>query len=413
MVRHGSAKAVFVGSIPTLASLLNQRLTEEGGQDGDKPRQEVRLRDYQWPAVQSLVSCIRGIVKAPAGSGKTIIGAAAIDAWLRSQSGRRKIAWVANTIDQTFQARKAVKNFPEISNQSVVDFFCYAGAGSLADYDLVILDECHHAAAPSFASKLRYFDGPRWGLSATPERADDLKDVVFDLIGPIIHEVPREVLVDAGQLAQARVFIHSPNAKSEMEAEIRDAAMPVLEARKRKWPFLFRSKNAADEQMGRCIWQAAQETGITCNRKRNDRIVNLAIKHHEDSTLVIVGSIEHGQALVAQVPGAELCYAKLGKKKRQNLLSAFSSGDLKTLFATSLADEGLDVPRANCMILAAAGRSAAKAEQRTGRVLRSFSGKTHGTIHDFADLQHYFLAAQARKRIAVYRSLGYQIESAE
>lgn len=372
----------------------------------------ISLRDYQTPAVQALVFTDRGIVKSPAGSGKTIIGAAAILGWLRSNmAGGRKIAWVANTIEQTFQAQKAVDAFPEIHELGRMEFFCYAGCPALSDYDLVILDECHHAAAPGFASKLRYYDGPRWGLSATPERADDLRELVFDLIGPIIHEVPREALVEAGQLAQARVLIHSPNGKGEMEAEIRDAAMPVYEARKRKWPFMFRSKQAADEQLGRCIWQAAQVTGIQGNQKRNARIVELAVRHAEDSTLVIVGSIEHGEALAAQVPGAALCYAKLGKKKRQEFLSAFSCGALKTLFATSLADEGLDVPRANCLILAAAGRSAAKAEQRTGRVLRSFSDKTHGTIHDFADLQHYFLAAQARKRIAVYRSLGYQIEN--
>jgi hypothetical protein len=36
VVRHGSAKAVFVGSIPTLASLLNYRFTKGGGQRGDK-----------------------------------------------------------------------------------------------------------------------------------------------------------------------------------------------------------------------------------------------------------------------------------------------------------------------------------------------------------------------------------------
>jgi superfamily II DNA or RNA helicase len=412
-MQHYKTTTKIVGSIPTLASPLNQRFTGGGGQEGDKPRQGVRLRDYQWPAVQSLVSCIRGIVKAPAGSGKTIIGAAAIDAWLKSQSGKKNIAWIANTIDQTFQARKAVENFPEISERAVVDFFCYAGSGSLAEYDLVILDECHHAAAPAFAPKLRYFDGPRWGLSATPERADDLKQLVFDLIGPIIHEVPREALVDAGQLAQARVFIHSPNRKGEMESEIRNAAMPVYEARKRKWPYLFRSKNDADEQMGRCIWQAALNTGIHANQKRNALIVELAIEHAQDSTLVIVGSIEHGEALLANVPSAAICYAKLGKKKRQSLLAAFSCGELKTLFATSLADEGLDVPIASTLILASAGRSDTKTVQRTGRVLRPYPGKTYGIIHDFSDLQHYFLAAQSRKRVAAYRSLGYQIESVE
>lgn len=373
----------------------------------------ISLRDYQTPAVQALVFTDRGIVKAPAGSGKTIIGAAALNGWLKSQESKMRVAWVANTIDQISQAQAAVDNFPAIPNRASVDFICYAGVNSLAQYDLVILDECHHVGAPGFSKKLHYYEGPRWGLSATPERADEAKNDVFRLIGPIIHEVPREALVEAGQLAHARVYIHTPNAKGEMEQQIRDAAMPVYESRKRKWPFLFKSKQAADEQMGRCVWQAAQDTGIVGNERRNDRIVSLAHKHREDSTLVIVGSIEHGEALAAKVKGAELCYAKLGKRRRQELLAAFSCGALKTLFATSLADEGLDVPRASTLILAAAGRSAAKAEQRTGRVLRSFSEKTYGTIHDFADLQHYFLAAQARKRIAVYRSLGYQIENAE
>lgn len=372
----------------------------------------ISLRDYQTPAVQALVFTDRGIVKSPAGSGKTIIGAAAILGWLRSNmAGGRQIAWVANTIDQTTQAQRAVDAFPEIHERARVEFFCYAGCPALMDFDLVILDECHHAAAPGFASKLRHYDGPRWGLSATPERADDLRELVFDLIGPIIHEVPREALVQAGQLAQARVVIHAPNRKAEMEAEIREAAMPEYEKRKKRWPNLFRFKEDADKQKSQCTWQFALNIGIQANQKRNAQIVELAIRHAEDSTLVIVGSIEHGEALAAQVPGAALCYAKLGKKKRQDMLAAFSCGALKTLFATSLADEGLDVPIASTLILASAGRSPAKTIQRTGRVLRPYDGKTHGTIHDFADLQHYFLAAQARKRIAVYRSLGYQIEN--
>jgi superfamily II DNA or RNA helicase len=412
-MQHYKTTTKIVGSIPTLASPLNQRFTGGGGQEGDKPRQGVRLRDYQWPAVQSLVSCIRGIVKAPAGSGKTIIGAAAIDAWLKSQSGKKNIAWIANTIDQTFQARKAVENFPEISERAVVDFFCYAGSGSLAEYDLVILDECHHAAAPAFAPKLRYFDGPRWGLSATPERADDLKQLVFDLIGPIIHEVPREALVDAGQLAQARVFIHSPNRKGEMEQEIREEAEAACAERKRKFRWNFITPEGAAVQKKQCVWQAALRKGVFENPKRDALIVKLAIQHAQDSTLVIVGSIEHGKALAAEVPDAEICYAKLGKNKRQSLLAAFSCGELKTLFATSLADEGLDVPIASTLILASAGRSDTKTVQRTGRVLRPYPGKTYGIIHDFSDLQHYFLAAQSRKRVAAYRSLGYQIESVE
>lgn len=369
----------------------------------------VRLRDYQIPAVERLSGCERGICKAPAGSGKTIIAAAALERWVGRRIGRSRVIWVANTTDQLDQARRAVALFPAIAQFAVVDFACYAGVPSLAGYGLVICDECHHVAAPGFAPKLGFYGGPRWGLSATPDRADDLKAVVYALLGDIVHEVPREALVDARQLAQARVLVHAPNRKGDMEGDIRAAALPAYEERKRKWPWLFRTKQSADDQMGRCVWQSAQEVGIFQNAARNQRIVALACEHAADSTLILVGSIVHGLAIAAQVAGAEVCYAKLGAKKRRAMIAAFAAGELKTMVATSLADEGLDVPRANVLILAAAGRSVAKAEQRTGRVLRAFHDKEHGTIHDFADLQHYFLAAQARKRFAVYRSLGYTI----
>jgi DNA excision repair protein ERCC-3 len=359
-MKHYKTPTRNEGSIPFTRSLENQQLTTEGGHEGDKL---VDLRDYQLPAVEALVFSERAIVKAPAGSGKTIIGAAAVEKFLcglwptyRNPS----IAWVANTTDQLAQARAAVEKFPEIERRGTVDYFCYVGVGSLSPYDLVVLDECHHAAAPGFAAKLRYYDGPRWGLSATPERADDLKDDVFRLVGPIVHEVPREALVNAGQLAQAHVVVHRPNEKAEMEQLIRNEAQRAYEARKRRWPFLFRSKQAADEQMGRCVWAEAQTRGIAMNEKRNDRIVELALRHAEDSTLIIVGSKQQRQALSARVLGSEVCYSKLGAKRRRELIAAFGSGALKTLFATSLADEGLDVPRANVLILAAAGRSAAK-----------------------------------------------------
>jgi superfamily II DNA or RNA helicase len=110
-----------------------------------------------------------------------------------------------------------------------------------------------------------------------------------------------------------------------------------------------------------------------------------------------------------------MVFSKMGAKKRREAIAAFGSGECRCMIATSLADEGLDVPRANVLIQVSAGRSAAKAEQRTGRVLRAFHDahtgkeKKEGIIHDFSDLHHYFLAAQSRRRIAVYRSLGYQI----
>lgn len=373
----------------------------------------IELRDYQVPAVAALLDNRRGIVQSPAGSGKTIIGAASAYRWSapRARLSRRKmrVAWVANTTEQCDQARKALGAFQDLSKYVDITICCYAAGISLASFDLVILDECHHISAPEFRKILESNVGWRWGLSATPTRADGLAEDVFNLVGPIVHIVERSSLIAAGQLAKAKVFIHQPNTSGEMEDAIRELAEPIYEARKRKWPFMFKNPKQAAEQKARCIWQVALKYGIVENRPRNAEIVRLGQAHASDSHLIIIRSVDHGKALQEQIPGALVVHSKMGKPRRREAIAAFQNGDLKTMIATSLADEGLDVPRANVLTLAASGRSAAKAEQRTGRVLRAFHEKTHGIIHDFMDVQHYFLKAQSKRRISLYRQLGYEV----
>ena len=379
----------------------------------------MTLRDYQEPAVKVLSVTKRGIVKAPAGSGKTIIGAAALAQWSFPRhlchNRKMKIAWVANTNEQVDQAKAACARFDIIARAAAVDYFCYAGAPSMAGYDLAILDECHHCAAPEYRKMLDYHEGARWGLSATPDRADDLKKDVYALIGQIVYTVERARLVEVGQLAKAIVYIHTTNTKGEFEKQIDEIVKPEYEKRKKRWPYLFYSPTKAKEQMNRLIWQAALDVGIFANESRNEKATQLALHHANDSTLMLVAKIEHGEMLASKIPGSQMVYSKMGAKRRRAAIECFASGEIRCMVATSLADEGLDVPRANVLIQVSAGRSAAKAEQRTGRVLRAFhdlvhgTDKQHGVIHDFSDIQHYFLAAQARQRIAVYSRLDYKI----
>lgn len=377
----------------------------------------MELRDYQVPAIEALVNNFRGVVKSPAGSGKTIIGAAALQKAgnMTGPIPLARFAWVANTTDQVIQGQAAIDKFPFWGAQSV-DFFCYAGCPRLDGYAGVILDECHHIAAPEFRKILDLHCGFRWGLSATPDRADDLKEDVYELIGPIIHTVDRAPLVAAGQITEARVFVHSPNQKGEFEREVAQRSAPEIAARRKRYPYLFSSPTGAKEQENRAVWQAALQLGVEENQRKNSLVIHLANTHvgKGDSVIILVGKIEHGERLAELIPNSVMVFSRMGVKKRRAAIADFGSGAIRCMIATSLADEGLDVPRANVLILAAAGRSAAKAEQRTGRVLRAFkdehSTKTHGVIHDFDDLGHYFLAAQSRRRIAVYRSLGYRIE---
>jgi superfamily II DNA or RNA helicase len=451
----------------------------------------ITLRDYQIPAVDAIIAVKRGIVKAPAGSGKTIIAAAAARRKMDSRPHPMKVLWLAHTLEQLKQAEQAMAAF---GMDRFTHFYCYQAGVDGLGYDLVICDECHHIASPEFRKLVEQYKQTLWGFSATPDRADDLKDDVYTLIGPIVHEVPRETLVNEGQLSHAKVYFHAPNEEGEfdeaIEASAEEGAKTMeryvehtartlnksLISNSRRWfgiedwsrlrgllvvamtkPEERAALNCAEqaeladdlasettwsdlkartslaskrhvggllataargEHLSRARWQSCQDIGIYNNLGRNLYIAQLAARHAKDSVLILVGSIDHGKELQKlleldwQIPSV-MAHSKMGKKKRAQCMEDFRSGKLRHVIATSLADEGLDVPRANVLILAGAGRSEPKSEQRTGRVLRSFADKTHGVIHDMWDHQHEMLRNQSRARAKVYAGLQYEFVGEE
>jgi len=76
-------------------------------------------------------------------------------------------------------------------------------------------------------------------------------------------------------------------------------------------------------------------------------------------------------------------------KKRGETIEDLKSGNLHTLIATSLADEGLDIPNLDVLILAGSGKSKTKALQRIGRVIRPYEGKKQAVVIDFMDQSKY------------------------
>ena len=365
----------------------------------------ITLRPYQERCRKALKGQ-SGITKVPAGGGKTLIAAAAL-ADLAEQLTEPKLGWwIANTNEQCEQAHAALDKFPIIKQRIKMTVCCYASVPDCTGAAVIVLDECHHIASPEYRKILQFTPAKTlvWGLSATPYRADEFADDVFKLIGPILETVERHELVDAGNLAKGRVIFHSPNGEKEIVEEVNRLAAPVFG----RWNRYYQMSQQEYENSVK--WRFAQELGLFKNEKRNNAIIRIAGQHSKDSMLILVGSIEHGDNLKERIPGSLVAHSKMGAKNRRACMERFRAGELKCLIATSLADEGLDLPIASVLILAAGGRSAAKAEQRTGRVLRAWGDKTHGTIHDFTDLHHFFLSAQARARAKLYKSLGYEIE---
>jgi superfamily II DNA or RNA helicase len=220
------------------------------------------------------------------------------------------------------------------------------------------------------------------------------------------HTIGRELVLASGHLAPGKVFMHDLDTLGQFDQEIDARAAVLTNQRVRQFPMVPRF-----EHERRARWQVTQEF-LQANVARNSAAVSIinAEAAAGQSVLALVFSIEHGEELTAKIPGAAIVHSKLGAKVRRGLIEAFRDGSLPVLFATSLADEGLDCPRASRLVLVAGGRSAAKLEQRAGRVLRPFLGKTRGEVHDFMDRGARFAVAQARARMATYSKLGYDPE---
>jgi superfamily II DNA or RNA helicase len=124
-----------------------------------------------------------------------------------------------------------------------------------------------------------------------------------------------------------------------------------------------------------------------------------------------VESIEQGKAFAEQIPGSVLAYSRMGIKARRACIEGARDGSIKCMIATSLADEGLDIPRLSFVVLTSCGKSSRLAEQRTGRVLRQFEGKAMGHIYDFTDNGTPMGRRNSVERRKSYKRLGYEIET--
>lgn len=370
----------------------------------------IEPRQYQQAAVDWLCKRRRGLIVSPAGSGKTIIAAGAIARVLsaKPRTSKVKVGWICNTIEQKRQAHDALDLFPPIAEMAETRIECAQADADWRDRDVLIVDECHHIPAKSWFDQVEKFTGALWGFTATPwsETEDERNSVLSGLFDGQIYAISRDAVAD--NIAPAKVVMveaTDPGLREKINAEIER-----LEANWKRLPQRFRQCSEWDFH-ARTAFRVCVELGIVGNKLRTEQVLLLAISHAADSVLVLVNQVEHGKEIAAGIPGARMCFSAMGDKARREAIADFKSGVCRCLVATSLADEGLDVPIANVLILVSAGRSKTRTEQRTGRVLRRHAAKSGATIYDFMDSGvHPLLCNQAMKRMRIYRDLGYKIE---
>lgn len=349
---------------------------------------DVGLRDYQASAVVALTKVTQGMVVIPCGGGKTRVGIGTI-ARLRTPA-----LILVHTLDLAEQWRAELRTLlgieaglvgggedaPAEVTVAVIQTLVRKEPARLdaflGGFGLLVLDEAHHVAATTFHEIVsrcpaRY----RLGLTATPEREDGLTPLLELFLGRALAVVAHEELVAAGVLALP---------------DIR-----VVETR-----FTFPYLRADD--------YAAMMSALVADEGRNELVVRAVAAEAKagHTCLVLSGRIEHcreltGRICAAGVEAAELT-GRVSKERRAELLDRARGGELRVLVATSLADEGLDLPRLSRVFLAYPSRARGRTVQRLGRLMRLHAGKGRPALVDFVDRKVPILRRQHIDRRRLY-----------
>jgi superfamily II DNA or RNA helicase len=357
----------------------------------------VTLRPYQVDAVNTLIEKVQGYVVLPCGGGKTTLGASAA-----IMLGEATIICV-HTEDLAYQWAETIEHLcyekPRIVGCGTPNDMTALQHGEIAvcliqtlsksiekslpliqSAGTIIIDECHHVAANSFQRIIsRCTARFRWGLTATPSRPDNL-DFLLDLhIGPRLFQMSTSELVDLG-------FLMRPDVQ------------PIYT----QW-----SPAEKDyDKDGRLIYARAV-TKACKDGSRSQLIIDLArMAYQEDrTTMILVPRVGYATALAKRLQqegiSATAVTGKSNKQARKHRLNDVRNGRSSVIVATQLADEGLDVPNLDCLILATAGRAQGRAIQRAGRIMRISENKQKPIIFDLIDGGPF--KSQWKSRVRAYK----------
>jgi superfamily II DNA or RNA helicase len=354
----------------------------------------MNLREYQQKAVE-WAKTSDGLIIAPAGSGKTWIAASIIKHYA-TLNPTWTFGWTAPTIETCQQGRVSLRvaGVPD----EKVDIRCPHESVDFSKKQLLIVDEAKRSAAKVLKGIIESCNGLRYGFDATPWGDDpDRNTVTRTLFHNRTYEIKRSDIGDS--LADAYLEI-SHATDLNIQQKIDDNIDRLFQARRKYM-------RITDEELKRmCAWESLVDIGICQNKQRNDYAIQYAMEHGDMQTLILIPRITLGEDYEKRIPGSRLVHSKLSKKLRKAAMDEFKSGQLKTMIATSLADEGLDLPNVDLLIMVSGGRSSQKTIQRASRALRKTETKNCATILDFSDKFHPIGSFHAKKRMTCYRQLG-------
>lgn len=342
----------------------------------DKLQAEREIRGYY-----------KNLLVAATGTGKTVIAALDYKRYIKKHPGKpARLLFVAHREEILNQAlftfRMVLKdpNFGDtlVGNKtpdeidhlfiSIQSFNSKDFASKTSDdyYQIIIVDEFHHSAAPSYRKLLEYYKPDiLLGLTATPERMDG-KNVLEYFDNRIAAEIRLPEAINRKLLCPFQYF----------------GVTDTVDLDSLKWTRGGYDKNA--------LSNIYTFSGAVADR-RADMVLNSLIKYVADidevKALGFCVSIEHARfmckffidhgidsmCLTGDSPDVE----------RQSAKNNLIQGKIKIIFVVDLYNEGVDIPEINTVLFLRPTESLTVFLQQLGRGLRLAEGKDCLTVLDF------------------------------
>lgn len=323
----------------------------------------------------------RNLLVAATGTGKTVM--AALDYHrLRQRLPRARLLFVAHRVEILRQARALFRQvlsdgaFGELwvqGNRPARFENLFASVQSLSranfdafqpdDFDIIIIDEFHHAAAPSYQALLEKFSPVELlGLTATPERSDGLAILeMFD--GRIAAELRLWDAIERQYLVPFQYFGVSDNTDLSQISWRRGRGYDTGE--------LTNLYTADDARATLVLKETVRRTGGFFNTRGLGFCVGVG--HAEYMARFFESRGVRSVAVTGQT----------SPKERSRALRDLAAGKLRFIFSVDVFNEGVDLPDVNTLLFLRPTDSPVLFVQQLGRGLRRATGKAACLVLDF------------------------------
>lgn len=336
------------------------------------------LRPEQNDAIKEIKESDFSICVAPPGFGKTLLGAKifeirACTTIIVVNKNMLLNQWIERFVDYFSYEKKDIGYLGKGENKlnGKIDVATMQSLKNNPDiinnYSFVIIDECHHIPAITFEQIVKVFKGKYLlGLSATPNRKDELQPILYQQLGDISYEYKKKKT-------------HTNKLKI-----IRTS-------------FKSNGDNYATIINELCL-----------DEERNNLIIDTIKNNIERKILVLTDRIEHINILENLLEKEKIdfvcIHGSLNKKEQVANMQLVKNKSL-IIATTSYFGEGIDFPHLNTIMFVTPISYYGRLIQYLGRIGR---GNQECLAIDFLDSRNAMLNSAYKKRLEGYKQMHYK-----